>query len=175
MLIEDAEVAEYYKEGDLLFQKKDFRNGALRKIEAFETAKARRQFNQSGSMILVDYINASNAVKKLNNEAVTAVLNYANKIFNEIEVLKLGLDYKEWREYRLPLGSLNPYDEVLEKIKNAQNDDNKPVFLTMTDEEISVWFVKIDSFIIRSILLWQERKSLWEFQPTNILDWMARK
>ena len=112
MLIENKEIAGYYKQGEEHFVKKDYRNAALNFIRAFETAKSQRQLRQFGSLILPDRIESQVAVNKSKSEILEKVQTYVDKIYTDLEVLKLGLDYKQWREYRLPLGSLDPDDDL---------------------------------------------------------------
>jgi hypothetical protein len=165
MLIEDEQVAEYYREGERLYKQRDFKNAALKIIEAFETAKVKRQAGQSGSLVFFDAMLARNAANRSKSPTASSIINYIDKVYSEVEVLKMGLDYKEWREYRLPLGSLNPYEDILKKLRNATPKD-KPSLLTMTNDEIRTWLTRVTPFIIRSILYWQQGRGLWEWKGT---------
>lgn len=41
------------------------------------------------------------------------LFKYIDKIEQEIEVLKLGLEYTQWKGYRFALGNMNPKDFAL--------------------------------------------------------------
>lgn len=167
MLIRDDEVASFYKKAEEYFASKQYLQSAKMMIRAFEKAKENRQFNQFGSYILVQRLAAEDGISKNENDPKRRLLNYMNKLYAELEVLKLGLDYKGWREYRLMLGTLDPDDDLSEltvPVPTVTRKEYDIMLFTSKENEIEQWLVKTMPFVLQSILQWQEKSGIFDFE-----------
>lgn len=157
LLIQEPNIARLCQNGENFLQKEDFANAAKSFIMAFELAKINRQSNQFGSGILFSKLSAIMS----GNESIQNLYNYVDSVQDELEVLKLGLDYMKWREYRFPLGSLKPSETLYsDETVSApfQTIDNMTLF-SFGDGEIKSWLINVLPFIYESILYWQDSVS----------------
>ena len=69
-------------------------------IAAFEYARNKEQIRSAGSMITLDKMIAEGFPRTADNDIQhLKILKYVKKIHDEVEILKLGLIYKEYRWY----------------------------------------------------------------------------
>ena len=128
------------------------------------------------------------------NEHEAHLLEYINKIYHDLEIIKMGIDYKKWRDYRLVLGTIDPnhtFDypilksniSSLETIKTetTQNElsnvqKEKMPIEDLLDEEIKVWLDKVMPFALECILQWEHKISLVDVYyiilKINIMDYI---
>jgi hypothetical protein len=137
LLIEDQEIADLYKNAEISFAKCDFRNAANNMIMAFERAKNSRQINQFGSGIAFKQF-ASGWNEKNMNDDLKQLLDYVDTIYSEVEVIKLGLDYKKWRDYRLALGNLNPDEDFDRPMFDSKSPKIRQTEIPLLDSSADV-------------------------------------
>ena len=152
MLIEDIQVKERLQAAEKYFASQDYRNAAKYVVMAFEIAKTFRQFGQMGSGISVS---RNSAQTILNSTGGSEILQYTQKIEQELEVLKLGLDYSQWLAYRRELGNVNPIDSLYSNVDMDLDEKSISLFL-QNDAKIEEWVRKNLPFARNTILRWQD-------------------
>jgi hypothetical protein len=107
-LIQDPLVREKYQKAEEAYHAKDYKESVLNLMLAFEEARQSEQSRIYGSGMLLHMFNAAEAVEE-SKEDVKAVFSYTNLLSQEIEVLKLRLDYKAYMKYRSMFDEANPF------------------------------------------------------------------
>ena len=126
-LIRNHKIRSLYHQAEIYLNKGMFKKAANRFIISFEIAKGQKQNNLFGSGITFKRLEAWKDESHL-DQISRATLEYVDSIHAEVECLKLSMDYSEWREYRLPLGHLDPneifefryFDEKIEEFTNEE-------------------------------------------------------
>jgi hypothetical protein len=155
-LIENTDVQRFYKEAESYYNQKQLKEAACCLVIAFEIAKTIQKFDIAGSLITPHrYFGTSRSSE---NKEIKELRNYVEKIDEEIEILKLGLNYKEFRKYhdfaRINiLKSIHLPDKIEEStlITIAKNNN----FADFNDDTLKSWIVFAFDFVIRTILKWQ--------------------
>lgn len=151
LLINNEEIATHYRNFEQYFYKKDFRNSAKSLIKAFEIAKSYRQLSQAGSQILFYGVNASGVISQY--PKIKPLLDYVEKIEQELEILKMNIEYNQWKTYREVLEDLNPHHSLY---YSGSNDNLDSLLLIKApEEEIEKWIKENVSFVFETILKWQ--------------------
>jgi hypothetical protein len=185
-LIKNEVVGEMFRRAEEYFASKEFLKSATMLIKAFEEAKTDRQLNQYGSFILVSRASSDEAVTKNDEDPLRKVVDYANKIYDDLEVLKLGMDYKGWREYRFLLGTLDPDDSLEDIIVELSNRSGLEVevktlarhkgveertfdieIFEASEIEIEAWLVRTMPFVLKTILHWEESTGLFDIDELS--------
>jgi hypothetical protein len=122
-LIKNDIVREFYVNSETAFYSGDYRSALINVVAAFETAKNLEQLSIYGSGISLF------RGMKISGEEPQKLLEYIEKLDEEVEILKLRLDYKKYQKYRELFPNLEPFTSVLES-KNRSSlelvlDSNK--------------------------------------------------
>lgn len=180
LLIEHPKISQLYREAELAFVKGNYQEAANKTIISFELAKKNRQANQFGSGLslykyplpLFKFSEMEKSTPKFEEHSL-----YLDALYAEVEVLKLGLDYKRWRDYRMALGTLDPDKHFTEPLFPDNNSKTLPldpeaqagekVLLTATHEELKQWLEYVMPFALQSILQWQETTGFMDFDMVD--------
>lgn len=106
MLIKDELVRNFYTEAERAFLSNDYYKALINCVAAFETAKKQEQFRLYGSGLGLRRVGIS-AEPNLQR-----FVEYIRKIDEEVEILKLRLDYKKYQKYREISRQLVPVMDV---------------------------------------------------------------
>ena len=151
-LIIDDDVRKLYHSAEQSFVSKKYKESSKFLIMAFETAKRLRQQSQVGSMITFTRITAElTELEKKDSK----LFEYAEKIEQELEVLKLSLDYSKWLGYRRELGNVNPIDFLYNSDKNSLINEEKMGLFTEDNETVRLWTIRNLDFVLETILMWE--------------------
>jgi len=123
LLIQDNEASADYREVERLINEKNFKQATKRLILLFERSIQLRQADQYGSNIT----QARSSAEKSSKKDQRALYDYTYKIEQELEVKKLDLDYKRWRDYRFILNNLDPFAAFV-KISSSEFQNLKMNF-----------------------------------------------
>lgn len=165
ILIKNKEVTNYVVNAENAFSKNNFQICARYIIMAFETAKSFRQISQFGSLITLDKANADSVVNQY--PSLKPLFDYVDKIEQDLEVLKMGLEYNYWKGYRHELGDLNPRNVLFDSQNKNDFDKNKFPLFQETPQEIENWVRRNFSFIVETILMWEDS---WERAGKPVKD-----
>lgn len=167
VLIKSSKIRQLIHECEKYFEEEDFQNAAKKLIIGFELAKLNRQANQFGSGITDRRSDAEHSMKKYS--ILKDVVDYVTTLDSEIEVMKLGLDYMNWRVYRLLLGTMDPHVYLYDdwELKKELNTKQMILFEEKPDY-IGKWVRSNLTFVIESILRWQISNPAEELSPFNI-------
>lgn len=157
ILIKDKDIAGFIQNAEKSFADNDFATSAKYLIMAFEPSKMMRQMSQFGSGIslLSGYAETSTA----NNSALKSLFNYVETIEEELEILKMGLEYNDWKGYRHELDDLNPKNILYDYDKNKELDIEKIPLFKEDAKVIEDWTRRNFSFVMETILMWQNSLS----------------
>lgn len=164
MLIEDAQVRNLLQTAEKYFGNTEYKKTAKYIIMAFEVAKVFRQFGQAGSGITISRIESEEILQS--KKGGPEILEYTQKIEQELEVLKLGLDYSQWLGYRRDLGNVNPLESLYDDVDKDLDEESISLFQN-DDGDIELWVRKNLPFVRDSILRWQD-------SMLNIGDFMLK-
>ena len=156
-LIENKNISNACKKSEELFHEGKYLDASKYLIMSFEVCKMARQASQFGSNMLAKQVDAKILIDEF--QRLRPLFEYIDKINEEIEIFKLDLDYIKWRDYRLLLGTLNPF-KILYEDANFNKDlkINKEMALFQketSDDEVLDWYNNNFSFVIESIIRWE--------------------
>ena len=163
LLISDLVVRELYSRAEKEYENQKYLEAALSLIAAFECMKAKEIDRRAGSGIFLTRAFAEAAGEKSSDPHIKALSRYAKAIEGEVEILKLGLDYKGFQRYR-DFTQTDPLDHITISVKEedpaevltvVKNEFGSKVGLKETDAELQEWLVFAFGFVIDSILRWQ--------------------
>jgi hypothetical protein len=112
-LIQDSFIRDNYLLAENLFNEGMYADSAYYLVTAFENAKQNEQFSIHGSGMLSAMGGARIAADNSEDQGLKSIYQYAEKINEEVEVLKLRLDYKAYIKYRSMFGTTNPFEEPM--------------------------------------------------------------
>lgn len=147
MLIQNKDLGELYSIAEQNFLSKNFHNSLIYCVAAFETAKNLEQDKLYGS---------GSAIHLLGNPEFKI-------IFDELEVLKLRLDYKKYQKYREIFPVLEPRSRIHVSLRAGK----------ITDEIVGEISKKIASYLkeVDPEKLAEHARFCLEFTIENILKW----
>lgn len=200
VLIEDPIVRELYVKAEEDFHAIKHSEAALNLVAAFEFMKAKETDRRYGSGILMRRW----AANKINEESqvgeVRQLASYALAIEKEVEILKLGLDYKSYQKYRDCFG-IEPLDspafslvetdarKILEIVREkyglktcfdkiaedaSESSDNERTTEELTKmgrDLLKEWLAFAFEFVIDNVLRWQ---SIWRFGLFEMLSYSQK-
>lgn len=159
-LIENEEIRKLCISGENYYSANKLKEAAICLIIAFELAKSLQKLDIAGSGISVHrYFGHSKGTKDVEHEDLRA---YVEKIDEEIEIMKLGLNYKEFRRYfdvskisALERFHLNALDRLDEETLNQIAKDKEFRLPESQNQALKDWVDFALDFVIRSILQWE--------------------
>ncbi|MFC1486602.1 hypothetical protein ACFLRN_02780 [Thermoproteota archaeon] len=166
-LIKDNDVRELFITADIAFGKADYNKATIHAVAAFELAKNNEQFLMHGSGLIIGKLLSSGKSKK-------EIEGYLHILTEELEILKLRLDYKKYQKYRDISRNLTPFSRFSQNTIVAEIGKNVNEKL----EKMGLSHLKdcarfcLD-FSIESILRWESvSRTGWfppieEINPTN--------
>lgn len=156
MLIKDETTSKLYSDAEKAFSSENYPEALKFYIAAFELAKNIEQGRIYGSGLSFKMIVATNK----NTNAEKKIIRYANALAEEIEVLKLRLDYKKYQKYREISPKLKPFlfvglpetdiTQIITKIEEILGDALRKEKSTLKKHAEFC-----SSFAIESILRWE--------------------
>lgn len=152
VLIKEKTVADYILNAENFYAKGDFRACAPYMIMAFEVSKGMRQISQFGSLITMDRSNANSVI--IQYPAFKSLFDYIDKIDQELEILKMGVEYNQWKGYRQELNDLNPRNSLFSTGQIL--DINRFPLFNESDKDIESWVRLNFPFIVETILKWED-------------------
>ncbi len=153
ILIEDKDIAKFVQQSETSFAENDFTTSAKYLIMAFESAKFVRQISQFGSGIFMADSNAHSSLTK--HPVLKPLYEYIEKIDEELEILKMGLEYNHWKGYRHELDDLNPKNSLYDYKSDNELDITKIPLFKEESNIIENWVRRNVSFVVETILMWQ--------------------
>lgn len=153
ILIEDKNIAKFVQQAEKSFAENDFVTSAKYLIMAFESAKFMRQISQFGSGISIADSNAYSSLTK--HPVLKPLYEYIEKIDEELEILKMGLEYNHWKGYRHELDDLNPKNYLYDYDEKKELDIEKIPLFKEDANVIENWVRRNFSFVIETILMWE--------------------
>lgn len=176
LLIKDINVRQLYQKGEKAYYKGNYIEAIYSLIAAFELAKLLEQTRIWGSGIKVAKILRDSKKTDIQTH-LTEVYHYIDQIVDEIEILKLRLDYKGYQKYReISSGRIGPNESPvygafniekidLDSIFNAVKTRLKEIIEKRDLNDLRNWIVFALDFIIDAILRWEilARKGVLEF------------
>lgn len=173
LLIVEPVVRELYGRAEKDFDNRKYLEAALTLVAAFEFMKAKEIDRRAGSGIFMKRAFAIGMAAESKDDNVRHLAEYAQAIEGEVEILKLGIDYKCFQRYRDFVG-IEPFDTIDVPITSNDADEilkviKKKYGSTVRFEEnnagLREWLVFAFGFVIDSILHWQlvKRKGVFEF------------
>ena len=163
-LIKDNDVRELFITADIAFGKADYKKATIHAVAAFELAKNNEQSLMYGSGLILRKLISSGKMKK-------EVESYLDVLTEELEILKLRLDYKKYQKYRDISRDLTPFSRFsqntivseIEKIANERlNKLELPVLKDCARFSLD--------FSIESILRWESvLRTGWHPPPEEII------
>ncbi len=103
-------------------------------------------------------------VNEIDDKHIKSLIEYTNVIESEVEILKLGIDYKSYQRYR-DFIDISP----LERVSLADSPDDMLVYrnksrLLKEDSELQDWLTFSFTFVLDCIIRWQlvKRPGLYE-------------
>ncbi len=156
-LIKLKPVRNYYEQAERCYNEKKYKETVVCLIVTFEVAKALQKIDISGSGLSFDRI----SYIKNKDEDVKNLLKYIKKIDEELEVIKLGLNYKEYRIYHdfSNIGILDsitlPYEIDNEGNVAELTKQNSYGWDFSSDDRLRDWIVFAFDFVLRSIFQWE--------------------
>lgn len=161
-LITDPVVSELYRRAESAYANKRHLDAAISLVAAFEFMKEEEINRRAGSGILGHRISIQ-FCKESSNDDIKKLANYAEAIEKEIEILKLGVDYKSYRLYT-DFTQFDPFESIglcvtsekAEEALNAvTNQINREAPIMKNDGELQRWLTFAFPFVIENILRWQ--------------------
>ena len=152
-LIKDKEIRDLYIDADNAYQETKYKKTIIRCIVAFESAKKKEQVRIYGSGILMGKYMITGKIPE-------NVEKYLDIIIEELEILKLRLDYKKYQKYRdlcpdlRPLFNISQNDAIskIEEIVNKRITILATALDTAVLKECARFYL---DFAIDSILRWE--------------------
>lgn len=167
--IKDQVVRELYTKADEAFSNENYSEAIIFCVAAFETAKNMEQGRIYGSGFTFQRMAARARARAKNT--IWEIFEYADKLAEEIEVMKLRLDYKKYQKYREISTKLQPFlkiasrstpiEDVLSKTRKLLSNDIKNVKQPVLREYARFCL----SLAIESIFRWESvpRRAWYEF------------
>jgi len=197
-LFEDSLSQELYNRAEKSYSKGNIDDTIIYLIATFEYARIMEQCNIYGSFISLQKFVTEQKLKKIDNDNIDSILEYIKILHNEVEIVKLRLDYKEYRFYSdIALDLLTPSFEDPKGPNNYNPENptqqNADLYYDYWKETLSEhlqswkslnaenramkdirseWIPFAFRFIEKSILTWQRihRRGLMEFIGDIIED-----
>lgn len=178
-LIQDSLIRELYRRGEAAFWKAHEDEAIVCLVACFEEARADERQQLFGSFVSWDRLLAEMATPT--DEPGKAMVGFLKTTHDEVEILKLRVDYKEYRLYAEAGGgqlSDNPplvpkskrsSDEVFQSwhdrltAKTALLPEGTPIGNTLTIPK-GQWIRFALDFVLRTVLSWQQtrRRGFWD-------------
>lgn len=173
-LIRDELVRQLYMEADEAYLSRDYTKALTLCIAAFETAKNEEQNRIYGSGLTF----ARPSINEQEKQTVKDLLRYIDLLRDEIEIVKLRLDYKKYQKYRdiapdtspsfrimiapFPNAKLRIIDSASQLVSESFRED------TPENQKRDVEFCL--GFTIESILCWESvpRKTWYELIASRL-------
>lgn len=171
ILIKDKDIADYIQNAEKSFADNDFATSAKYLIMAFELSMMVRQMTQFGSGISL--LSESAKISATNNPALKPLFNYVETIEEELEILKMGLEYNSWKGYRHELDDLNPKNVLYDYDKTKELDVEKIPLFKEDAQVIEDWTRRNFSFVTETILMWQNSLTTAGKPTTDLQEFMG--
>jgi hypothetical protein len=149
-----------YSQAEQNYFKNDYLNAALGLSAAFELMKEQEIPCHAGSLIFPKRLGTALVFDSSNDNTIKILSEYALAIEGEVEILKLGVDYKGFRKYSDFL-EIHPFDSVgLSEYEDADSiieymNKKFTERLTTVSLDLKEWAAFALNFVIESILRWQ--------------------
>lgn len=172
LLIKDDEARQLYQRAEKSFHANNLEDAAYALVAAFEYAKFIEQSRIYGSGLTVSRHFVQEAFKNI--EKMESLLEHIDTIANEIEVLKLRLDYKKYLKYlEFSFVKFRPLDSPFEDIKDLSDVEKiydvvrkacKQHITSFDEKDLRQGLIFLFDFVIDSMLRWEEveRKGFFE-------------
>jgi hypothetical protein len=148
-LIKDETVRELYLKADSAFGKAEYKDSLVYCVTAFETAKTKEQMSIYGSGIILRRILSAGKV----SEEVEKLLD---TMAEELEILKLRLDYKDYQKYRDISYELKPFSRLSSEEELANITKIISERVDKLDKQTLKEYARFClNFSIESILKWE--------------------
>lgn len=156
-LIQNKKMSKMCRTAEQLFNQSDNLNAVKYLIMTFEVCKSKRQLSQFGSNMMTKQVSAKVFSDEL--PKIKPLFEYIDKINEETEIFKLGIDYMRWREYRLLLGIFSPFEMLYDDhdFKKEFKINKKMILFDQKtpSDQIVNWFQQNFSFVVESIIKWE--------------------
>lgn len=97
---------------------------------------------------------------KQESDRYRSLYQFAYVIMGEVEVLKLGLDYKQSREYRNFINDLNPFQ--LGSVHDL-TEEARQIIASWDSPHLEAWLRQNLPFVFQSIIYWQDSETTKNF------------
>lgn len=172
LLLNDRVARELYLQAEEAFATNQFTKASAALVAAFECSKLRETDRRAGSHIGLKRFGVESLSQALTQQqskehgekSLAAIADYALAIEKEVEVLKLGIDYKGYQKYR-DLTGIDPFDHSKFRAEAARGASGlldaamvelSPKFVTMREIDLQEWVIFGLDFVLDSLLRWQE-------------------
>jgi hypothetical protein len=160
-LIKEEKIQKFYMHAEDYYYNNKFKEAALCLVLSFETAKSMQKIDIAGSGISLNRFFSVESKDK----NIEKICSYIEKIDEEIEIIKLGLNYKEFRRYDdfAQINVLEHFNLIPEEINDEilRELTKKHEFnLTDNHELIKVWCDFAMDFVIRSVIQWETHQRI---------------
>lgn len=156
-LIKDRRIRKLYAKADKAFSNRNYHEAIIFCVAAFETAKNMEQDRIYGSGLTFKRISIEDGISNTEKD----IIEYVDKLAEEVEVTKLRLDYKKYQKYREISTKLQPFlriawsltsiKDILSKTREILGYDIRKV-----EQPILKEYARFSlSFAIESILSWE--------------------
>ena len=149
LLIKDEQIHELFSKANSAYEKANYQKTIIYCVTAFERAKNNEQILLHGSGIIIKKIIAQGTIPK-------PIEEYLEIVTEELEILKLRLDYKKYQKYRDISHELKPFlwissEDAVSKVKKIIS--NKLAEFEASSLKDCARFCL--DFTIESILRWE--------------------
>jgi hypothetical protein len=161
LLVSDPAVRELYSRAENEYENQNYFEAALNLVAAFECMRGKETDRRAGSGISLSRFFADLAKeesKESGNPHINTLVQYAKAIEGEVEILKLGLDYKGFQRYR-DFAKIDPLDHfdvnISGNVSEALAVVREKIGPMKPDFKLQEWVVFAFGFVLDSILQWQ--------------------
>jgi hypothetical protein len=182
LLINESQTRDLYSEAENRFEKGKYADAALLLVATFEHMKSLEIDRRYGSGIFMKRLAAQLSINNCQDVNTKYIAEYAKAIEREVEILKLGVDYKGYQRYEDFLG-IEPFDslsDILFESNNTEelikNLENKFCSRLTEIENIEFnyfqWSVFAFDFVFDNIIRWQNisRMGLMESMSYSVIN-----
>jgi len=180
LLIDDPVVRELYLMAEKYVDSKQYVEAAQSLVATFEFLKRKEIDRRFGSGILEKRWAAKKASQDSEDPHVKRLADYTLALEKEIEILKLGVDYKCYQKYR-DVFSIEPFDSVAvpvtEKdaeavLRAVQEKYGTETLFNEHPEFLQEWLIFAFEFVIDNAIRWQ---STWRLGLVEALSYIGRE
>jgi hypothetical protein len=165
-LFEEPVVHELYKLAERLFAESQFNPAAVALVACFERARLIEQDRNFGSYITWTRFDARDESEGKSPHTHPPLADYVEKLHSEVEVLKLGVDYKSYRKFADVSNVLTP--DFLENASPARDAKGEVEYwkkrMAPGPDIGAAWVAFALGFVRDAVLRWQvvDRKGFLE-------------